>query len=260
MERKVALITGGTSGIGAAYARHFASEGYDLIVTGHPDDEILLRTEELKEKFHIQIETILADFSSESHVSHIEDILLKNQRIEVLVNCAGFGLGRAFFEREFTAVMSMIQVNTIAPVRFINAILPQMIKNKRGIIITVSSISSLVPVPRDPLYCGTKAFHNILGEALHIRMIGNGIKCQVLCPGLVRSNFHNRIGTYGPRVRARGFVRWMDPDKVVAISIRNLKKKHKVIVIPGFLNKISVLIYNLIPRTLYYRFACNLIK
>ena len=79
MGKMVALITGATSGIGAAFARHFAQEGYDLIITGHPDDPDNLRPDELREKYSVNVQLIRADLSVEEDIAIIEELIKKNQ-------------------------------------------------------------------------------------------------------------------------------------------------------------------------------------
>lgn len=255
MGNKVALITGATCGIGASFARHFSSKGYDLIITGHPNDKITLDTNKLEEKYNVSIKLILADFTNDQDVTHIENIIKECQNIDLLINNAGFGLGGPFFNKDIQCSINMIKVHIQAPVRFIYAVLPGMIARKQGIIIDVSSLSSIISVPRDPLYNGTKVFHNTFMKSLHVGLMNKGIKLQVLCPGLTRTDFHKRSGAVESEIRSRGAGFWMDPDEVVRISVRNLSKKNKVIVVPGFRNKALIFMYKLIPSFLYYRIA-----
>jgi uncharacterized protein len=250
--KKVALITGATRGIGAAFASHYASKGYDLIITGHPDDKIALGIEKLQEEYNVHIETILADFANDNDIAKIEEIIKENQRIEVLINNAGFSFGGPFFEKDISDLLNMIKVHIHAPIRFIYAVLPGMILKKKGTIINLSSMTSLVTVPRDPLYSATKTFHNALLESLHIHLKDKGIKLQVLCPGMVRTNFHKRSVAPGTETKFGKGMLWMNPDKVVEISVRNLHKKNKIIVVTGFVNKVTRFIYILLPRTIRY--------
>jgi uncharacterized protein len=155
-------------------------------------------------------------------------------------------------EKDIDDLLNMIKVNIQAPLRFIHAALPGMITKKKGIIINLSSMTSMVTVPRDPLYSATKTFHNTFLESLHIHMRDKGIKVQVLCPGLVKTYFFSRSGYQESEIKSRGILLWMDPDEVVEISVRNLDRKNKVIVIPGFRNKAARFIYYLLPRNIRY--------
>lgn len=255
MENKVAFITGASCGIGAAFARYLAEMGYDLIITSLPDDEYTTSAEELRKEFNINVEIILADFAGEDDIAKVETAIRNNSRIEFLVNNAGFVFWKPFMQKSTEDLEKMIKVHINAPVRFIYAVLPQMMSKKRGIIINLSSLSSFMPIPLDSMYSATKLFQNSFMESLHISVRDKGIKVQVLCPGFVRSHFHERGGVNLTDLKYKSMIRWMQPDEVVRISVRNLKKRNKVIVIPGFWNKAIRIIATGMPRPLYYYFA-----
>jgi len=255
MNNRVALITGATSGIGAAFAQHFAKEGYDLILTGLPRDKMSYSVEELKEKHNVNVEIIFAELANESDVSSIEDIIKRNDKIEVLVNNAGFGLVKLFWQDNIQNIENIIKVHINAPVRFIHAALPNMIRQKKGIIINMSSLSSFIPIPKDSMYSATKLFQNSFMESLHISLNNMGIKIQVLCPGFVKTDFHKNLSNDIAEMKKREIIHWMQPDEVVKISIKNLRKKNKVIVIPGLTCKILKFVYTILPYPVYYQIA-----
>jgi short-subunit dehydrogenase len=248
------LITGATSGIGAAFAQHFAQNGYDLILTGHPDEKSSFYIKDLIEKYRINVEFIYADFSSDSDVAKVESII-KSRDIDILINNAGFGLGKLFWHNNIQDLEKMIKVHILAPVRFIYAALPNMIKKLKGTIISLSSLASFLPIPHDSLYSATKLFHNSLMESLHISLREMGIKIQVLCPGFVRTNFHNKLNIKEDELKNRGILKWMLPEEVVRVSIKNLDKKNNVVVIPGSYNKIIRIIYLMMPKRVFYNLA-----
>jgi uncharacterized protein len=261
MEKEVAFISGGTSGIGAAFARHFAKQGYDLIITGHPDDKISLDIEELKAEYGLNAEIILADLANENDVARTEEIIKKNKKIDVLINNAGFFFGKPFWQNDVRSLEGMIKVHINTPVRLILAALPNMTLKRKGVIINLSTLVSFMPVPQDAMYSATKLFNNSFMESLHVSVKDKGIKVQVLCPGFVRNtNFHERAGMNRSGQKNWDILPWMEPEDVVKISVRNLKKKNKVIVIPGFRNRIIKFIISILPRSLYYRFATKFLQ
>ena len=261
MDRKVAFISGATSGLGAAFARHYAQQGYDLIITGHPEDKISLDIGELKRKYDINIELILADLASENDVKRVEEIIKKTKEIDVLINNAGFFFGKAFWKIDIISLENMVKVHISTPVRLILAALPNMISNSKGTIINLSSLVSFMPVPQDAMYSATKVFSNSFMESLHISFKNKGIKVQVLCPGFVRNtNFHERAGMNLSSLKSWQILPWMEPENVVEISVRNLRKKNKVVVIPGFRNRTIKFIISVLPRPLYYRFATRFLQ
>jgi short-subunit dehydrogenase len=261
MDKKVAFISGATSGLGAAFARHFAQHGYDLILTGHPDDKTSLDIEELKTINNINIDIILADLASENDVTRLEEIIKKTREIDVLINNAGFFFGKAFWKNDIRSLEDMVKVHISAPVRLIISALPNMTRNSKGTIINLSSLVSFMPVPQDAMYSATKLFSNSFMESLHISFKDKGIKVQVLCPGFVRNtNFHTRAGINLSLLKNWKILPWMDPDDVVKISVRNLRKKNKVVVIPGFRNRAIKFIISVLPKPLYYRFAARYLQ
>jgi short-subunit dehydrogenase len=255
MTREVVLITGGTSGIGAAFARYFAEKGFDLIITGRPGDKIYPCVKNLSEKHHVNVDIILAELSKPEDVLRIEEIIRENYRIEILINNAGFGLPNLFWKEDINSLENMIKVHINAPLRFIYAALPNMMKKRKGIIINVSSLASFLPIPRDSVYSATKLFQNSLMESLHISLKEKGIKLQVLCPGFVKTDFHKNISGDPAEMKKREIFPWMQPDEVVKISIKNLSRKNKVIIIPGLTCKILKFVYTILPYPVYYQIA-----
>jgi uncharacterized protein len=261
MDKKIAFISGATSGLGASFARHFAQQGYDLILTGHPDDKISLDVEDLKTKNEVKIDLILADLANENDVTRLEEIIKKSKEIDVLINNAGFFFGKAFWMNDIRSLENMVKVHICTPVRLILAALPNMTGNGKGTIINLSSLVSFMPVPQDAMYSATKLFSNSFMESLHISFRSKGIKVQVLCPGFVRNtNFHERAGFKLSGLKNWEILPWMEPENVVKISVRNLRKKNKVVVIPGFRNRAIKFIVSIFPRTLYYRFATRYLQ
>jgi hypothetical protein len=260
MGKMVAFITGATSGIGAAFARHFAGEGYDLILTGHPDDSNNLLLDDLKQKFNVDIRLIFADLSVENDIAKLEELIKKNDKIEVLVNNAGYLDGVPFLKNTSKKLEQMIMVHINSPMRFVHAVLPNMLLMGRGIIINLSSLAAYTPFPDYAMYPATKMFNIGFTESLHITLRKKGIKLQVLCPGFVKTNFHKRAGVNLSEFKNRGLIKWLSPEKVVQISIRNLKKKNKVIVVPGFVNKLIRIMSLIIPRRIYYKLASQFLN
>ena len=251
----MAFISGATSGIGAAFAKHFAREGFDLIITGHPDDPFEFPVEEIQEKYNIEIELIRADLSIEEKIIEIEDLIKNNHNISVLINNAGFLNGIPFLKNNIRELESIIKVHINCPMRFVYASLPNMIQKGKGIIINLSSLASFTPFPDYAMYPATKTFNIAFTESLHVSLKNKGIKFQALCPGFVKSNFHKRAGINTKDFRNSRFISWMTPDEVVEFSIKKLKKTNKVLVIPGRINRIIRFIALLIPRRLYYQIS-----
>jgi short-subunit dehydrogenase len=248
-----ALITGGTSGIGAAYALAFGAQGYDLVLVGLDiPAETKKSLESLVEKHDITVSIYKADLATESDIEAIERLINERQDIEVLVNCAGFGLGETFESADLKQENAMLKVHCLAPMRLIRAALPHMRKMGIGVIINVSSLGGFFPMAKNTVYGGTKAFLSMLTESLHIELQGTGIKTQVVAPSFVKTHFHDHIMDTNKRVKNQRFIKWMTTDQVIKASLHNLDKG-KVVCIPGLRNKIICWLARYIPRRLYYK-------
>jgi hypothetical protein len=255
MHRKLAVVTGASSGIGLAYARYFAAQGYDLIITGRRKDILFETAHEMQRNYSVDVEVIIADLSKKQDITKLLKALGHKIHIDVLVNNAGYSLNCAFTEDEFDHQIDMVKVHMNAPLLLIHSVLPGMIKNKKGIIINVSSLASAFPAANNGMYSGTKSFVRVFTESLHMEVAGYGIKIQCLCPGFTHSDFHRNS-------EVKDYIRpffWMTPDQVVDYSIYCLKKG-RVICIPGFLYRVINFISKFIPRKIYYPLAHRMEK
>jgi len=254
-EEKVALITGATSGIGEAFARRFAKEGYNLIITGRRKEKINSLASELKEKFHISVDVFIVELSNTDNVEFLIE-KIKNRNINVLVNNAGFATKNTFANSNLNVQEQMVNLHVICAMKLIYSILPNMIKQNNGEIINLSSQSAFFSMPKNATYSGTKAFLKVFSESLYLETMELGVKVQVLCPGFVISDFHQKMGSSKANNQNKGIIRWMKPEKVVDISL-NALKKDKLICKPGFFENLGMNILRLLPKRIYYKIACN---
>jgi len=250
-ERKTALITGATSGIGAEYARRLAVDGYNLIVTGRREAKIKALAEELSQAYSSNVEVILVELSDHVRVGELIESI-KDREIDLLINNAGFGTVKFFHQEPFESQEKMIEAHIIAHMKLIHAILPKMIKKGAGVIINVSSMGAFLPSPKTVTYSGTKAFWVAFTESLRFELEGTDVQVQVVCPGLTRTDMHSRLGIPEEATADRGFFRWITPQEVVECSLQCLKKK-KVLCIPSRMTRMQIFMHRLIPEALYYK-------
>ena len=249
--KQTALITGATSGIGEAYARRLASDGYDLIITGRRSEKIHALANELSQVNGSHVEVYIVELSDPVQVEEfIEKI--KAHDIHLLINNAGFGTTKFFHQEPIELQEKMVSAHILAHMKIIYAILPVMIKKRAGIIINVSSSGAFLPSPKTATYSGTKAFLRALTEALYMELEGTGVQVQVVCPGLTRTDMQVRLGIPEENIVDWGPFQWISPQEVVECSLRCLKKK-KVVCFPGRLNRMQVLIRHITPEALYYK-------
>lgn len=241
---KLAVITGATSGIGAAFARKFAEQKYDLILTGRREHKIRALADELNAKYGVNVEVLLLELSNETDLNEFVKRLQKADNVEILVNNAGFSKRGKFAEIDFNAYEEMLKVHAIASMRLMRAVLPKMLAHNSGSIINVSSIMAFFPFAYNSMYTATKAFMNLLSESIYQECKGTNVKVQALCPGLTVTDFHERMGLDVEKLYKKSTWLWMAPmkaEKVVAKSLKYLAK-NKPICIPGLVNKLIVFI------------------
>lgn len=251
MENKTAIITGATSGIGAVYAKRFAEQGYDLVITGRRKEKIEAVAENIRKEYKVTVEVILAELSEMEGIHKVIEAIHTKQ-VEVLVNNAGFGISSYFQNCDLASAEQLTNVNVIAPMELIHAVLPDMIKRKRGTIINISSTSVYMIIANNAVYSGSKAFLKSFSEGLHLDLMGTGIKVQAVCPGLTRSDFHEKMGVKRSENQTKSLASWMSPEEVVDCSLRDLKK-NRVICIPGRQTKAITSMLGILPQKMYYK-------
>ena len=226
-----ALITGASSGLGAEFARQLALRGFDLVLVARRKERLDKLASELQQEHAIHVDVLPTDLAEEREIQEVERHILENEPLDLLVNNAGFGMHGKFAELDISKHLTMIQIHDIACVRLTHAALPGMISRNQGGIINVSSISGLVTLG-NITYGTTKAFQVIFSEALQMELSGTGIRIQVLCPGYIYTEFHDKQDLSGfQRSKIPNFL-WTSAKQVVSVSLKGLEKG-KVVVVPG---------------------------
>ncbi|TAL59695.1 MAG: SDR family oxidoreductase [Bacteroidetes bacterium] len=251
MPQSFALIIGAMGGMGKSFAQHLAARKYNLFITDINIKGLQEMAEGLKKQYAVEIKTEAVDLTDDQELCMFAKRLMSSDNIGMFVNCAGFGEGETFCEEKIERQLKMIQVHISATVQLTHAVLPGMIKRKRGKIIIISSMSAFIPAPGNSIYAGTKAFLNTFMESIHMEVHKHGVRVQSLCPGLTRTGFHERLKKEGKRSQLSKVVPWMDADKVVDYSLKCLDKG-KVVCIPGCFNKIIKKGIPILPRKSFY--------
>jgi short-subunit dehydrogenase len=217
--RPRALITGASSGLGLAFAERLAADGYDLTIVARRRDRLDALATRLRTKGG-EVEVLLADLADRTALRTIEARLTADAPA-LLVNNAGFGGYGPFIDIDPDLLDQQIAVHITALTHLARAALPGMVARGSGVIINVSSsfafsASVKMPTRKRANYAATKAFINTFTELLSHELEGTGVKVQALCPGVVRTEFHDHVGG-----RPEG-VPVFDPADVVAASLAGL--------------------------------------
>ncbi len=236
-----ALVTGASSGIGAAFARRLSADGYDVIAVARRQG----RLEELKAQ-GCASEIIVADLAGAADCLRVEERLAAGG-IDLLVNNAGVGVGKGF---ELTTVDEedrMLALNARAVMRLTHAAAPQMLAAGSGQILNVGSVAAFTGAVGFASYSASKAYVVSLSESLAVRYASRGLTVMALCPGFVRTEMHDAAHTPNSGVAAR--LMWLDADQLVDLALRDLRRG-KVLSTPGVVYKAVVATTKLMPRRL----------
>ena len=244
--RRRALVTGASSGLGAAFAEALARRGFDLVIVARRRERLETLAEELRGRFEVDVQVLVADLTIAADLQSIESHLASDAALTLLVNNAGFGTTGRFAEMDPDREEAEIRLNVVALCRLSRAALPGMIARGAGGIINVSSVSALLPGPYHATYGATKAFVNSFTEALHEELRGTGVRVQALCPGFTRTEFQERAGVTSRSVPSFA---WMCPEYVVEKSLAALRRG-VLVCVPGPIYQLLAALISLLPRSL----------
>jgi short-subunit dehydrogenase len=245
---KWALITGGTVGIGEAFSRLLASEGYNLVLNARDVVKLEERAVSLRQKYGIEVEILPADVSKDCE--KIEAYIASHQ-IDVLVNNAGYGLNESFTRSTIEQEQNVLDVLVRAPMRLTHVVLPQMKERKSGIIVNISSVASFIAGGH---YSASKSYLTVLSESLHTEMKTRGVTVTALCPGFTRTEFHQRAGM---KMSALPGFLWLDVDDMVRTGWSDAKNG-KAVSVPGLQYKFLHLLTRLAPRHIVRRMGIQI--
>jgi uncharacterized protein len=235
-ERPVALVTGASSGIGEAFARRLARDGYDLVLVARRKPRLDALAEELRRSSGAEVTALQADLADPAQLRLVEEKIRSTGRLERLINNAGFMRPEKFLKTDVGVWDQMVRLHVLATTRLTYAALPQMISRGRGDVIHVASIAAFFPVSDNVVYSATKEFLSMFTEGLFQELHGTGVRLQVLCPGWTRTELVASADVDTSRIPRGG---WMEPEDVVDYSLRCLRRG-KLISIPGWRNRLLV--------------------
>jgi short-subunit dehydrogenase len=248
MDRRLALVTGASAGIGAAFARIFASHGYDLALTARRAERLEMLAEEIRLRSGVETLVIPADLAEPGAPDQILEVLAANGRaVDALVNNAGYGLPGAYAATRWEDQARFIQVMVTAPCELAHKVLPGMLERRFGRIVNVASLAGLAPAPAGhTLYAASKAFLIKFSQSLHLEAEPAGVHVTALCPGFTYSEFHDVNGTRSQTTASTPPWLWLGADEVAAAGYEAVEA-NRAISVPGAPNKALAALSKLIP-------------
>ncbi|MGW5197788.1 SDR family NAD(P)-dependent oxidoreductase [Streptomyces spiralis] len=239
-----ALITGSTAGIGAAFARRLAADGHDLVLVARDTERLTDQATELHDRHGIEAEVLTADLSTEAGIEAVAARLGdRRSPVDLLINNAGFGNKGRFLEVPMADELTMLKVHVEAVLRLTSAATAAMRERGRGGVVNVASVAAFVP---RGTYGASKAWVVQFTQGAARDLAGSGVRLMALCPGFVRTEFHERAGMGTDNIPNW---MWLDADKLVAAALADLARG-KTLSIPDPRYKALMGLVKVTPRGL----------
>ncbi len=217
--RPLALITGATAGIGLEFARQLADRGHDLVLVARDRTRLESVAADLEASYAVACEVLVADLADREQLATVESRLAQTERaVGLLVNNAGFGLKQRFLDNDVEAEQAMLDVLVTAVMRLSHAALGRMTGVGEGVIVNVSSVAGYLP---RGTYAAAKAYVTSFSRWAHYEYAGQGVRVMALCPGFVRTEFHERMDVSRDSAPAP---MWLDADALVREALADLDR------------------------------------
>jgi len=250
LQGRVVLITGASDGIGRALAEQLDERASRLILVARRKDAL----DELARRLRTPCRVIPCDLASASGPAELLAAVL-DERIDLLVNNAGVGLGGPFSRQELDPLIAMVRLNVEAPLRLLHGLLPRWIERGEGAVLNIGSLAGFVGCPGQGVYGATKSFLNYWSESLVPELTGSGVQVTLLAPGSTRTGFFARAGIDPAKLRKR----YQSAEDVARAGLRAVERG-EALRIPGGTNLAMYLGLKLAPRRLVRRAALRLLR
>lgn len=244
------LITGASSGIGAAFARKLAARGRNVLLVARSEDKLIALCNELGRVSGVRAHSLALDLLQPDAAAQLfEETQKRELVIDMLVNNAGFGSMDDFVKLDLARELEIIDLNVKSLVELTHRFLQPMRERKQGTIINVASTAGFQPVPYMATYAATKAFVLSFSEALWEENRKHGVHVMALCPGVTDTNFFAAAKMDRPPLRTI-----QTAEEVVDTALRGLAQR-KPSVISGWANWFQVEAERVVPRSLVVKIA-----
>ena len=252
--RRTALVTGASAGLGAAFARVLAAEGFDLVLTARREDRLRALADEVTDRHGIAVRVLPADLEDPAAPARLVDALAAaGVTVDVLVNNAGYGLPGKYVNTTWAQQARFLQIMVTAYAELTHRLLPGMVERKYGRIINVASVAGLVPgTPGHTLYAASKAFLVRFSQSLALENTRDGVHATAVCPGFTYTEFHDANRTREMVSKGVPKWAWLQADRVAREGVEAAMTGRPVVV-SGAVYKMLVLLVRYLPERLVFR-------
>jgi len=192
--RKVAVVTGASSGIGAVYADRLAARGYDLVLVARRADRLEAIAAKISTAHGVKVDTIVADLTKDADLARVEAVLTTNAAVRILINNAGLARLRAIAQSSAEDTSSQIALNITALTRLTQAAVPAFVSRKQGVIINIASVLAVHSMAVSSVYSGTKAFVLQYTRGLQQELAETGVRVQLVLPASTATEIWDESG------------------------------------------------------------------
>ncbi|HWA63184.1 MAG TPA: SDR family oxidoreductase [Caulobacteraceae bacterium] len=248
MSARLALVTGASAGIGAAFARLYASHGYDLAITARREARLKELADEIRMRHGVEVLVLPADLADpKTPDALLAEIEGHGRGVDALVNNAGYGVPGPYASVGWAEHAAFLQVMLVSVCELTHKVLPGMIDRRFGRVVNVASLAGLVPgSPGATLYGASKAFLVRFSQSLHLELQATGVHVSALCPGFTYSEFHDANQTRAQVTEATPQWLWMGADEVAAAGYE-AAEANRPMCVTGAPNKAIAALGKLIP-------------
>jgi short-subunit dehydrogenase len=251
--RKLALITGASAGIGAAFAKAYAARGFDVALVARRVERLEALGAELSARHGVTSYAIAADLSLfEAHLPVMAALAARGRHVDALVNNAGFGVAQTFTAVDWARQRDFLMTLAVTPCALAHAVIPGMVERGGGAILNIGSIAAFSPgVAGNTLYPGVKSLMVKFSEALDCEYRAKGLRITAVCPGFTETEFADKAGI-SDAVGGGARMISQTADQVAAIALK-ANDAGRVVVVTGVHNKLAVFLMRRLPQSLVRR-------
>lgn len=259
---KTALVTGASAGIGRELARVLARDVATLILVARRRerlDELATELKATRPELRVLVEPVdLLDRAATGVL--LDELDQRGERIDVLVNNAGFGDYGFLHEREWSKIERLLELNVVSTTFLLSRVVPRMVARRSGAVLNVGSIAGLITSPAMSAYAASKAYINYLSETMMAELTGTGVTMTVVCPGPVATEFQEvagaREGLAQPPLPAAVYI---DAVKCAEDAVAAMVKG-KPRLIPGIAPRVFATVSGNLPHVMMRPIVANIVR
>jgi short-subunit dehydrogenase len=256
MPEDVALVTGASSGIGAALARRIAREGRAVALVARRAERLDAVAREIERDAGVAAHVIACDLAAPGAPAElVAELERRGLAVDWLVNNAGFGTVGRFHALPLERELEELRLNVGVPLELTRRLVPGMVARRRGTVLNVASMAAFAPGPYMATYCATKAFLLSFSESIATELQGTGVRVLCVCPGFTRTEFQQ--SAHVDTSALPGFV-WMSAEAVADETVRAVGRGP--VLVNGRMNRLTATASRLVPRGLLARAVGGLLR